>query len=111
MPASIRMVQPELPQSSGCAGATSSLPAPEISTVPSRRTPTPNADKQSNVLWQSAAAEKLSSFVTPPANAPSIAYRCEMDLSPGSRTLPLMFRAGRTTRLLPLVIKVALFLS
>jgi hypothetical protein len=29
-------------------------------------------------------------------------------LSPGSRTLPLMFWAGRTMRLLPSLIKVAL---
>jgi len=47
------------------------------------------------VLAQSAALEKLSRRVVPSAIAPNIAYRWEIDLSPGNRTLPRTFFAGR----------------
>src|SRR5438034_3134973 len=100
IPLSIRIVEPELPQSSDDPGADKRGPHPSIVTLePSRSHFTPSARRQARVLAQSAPVEKFSSRVVPSAMAASIAYRCEMDLSPGRVTCPAIFRAGRTITL------------
>jgi len=47
-----------------------------------------------SVLWQSAAAAKWRNSLAPSASAASMAYRCEMDLSPGGTIPPLSDLAG-----------------
>jgi hypothetical protein len=47
-----------------------------------------------SVLWQSTAAEKWRNSLVPSANPANMAYRCEIDLSPGSSTPPLIALAG-----------------
>src|SRR5271166_4359181 len=98
MPASMRMVDPELPQLSGPAGSHSRGPSPSMVTVPraSCSTVQPRPRTQPRVLAQSAPGAKFSKRERPLASAASIAYRCEIDLSPGTRKLPRMLRAGRT---------------
>jgi hypothetical protein len=56
---------------------------------------TPRREKQSSVLRQSAAAEKCVMSLVPSARAASIAYLCEIDLSPGTSSEPEIVRAGR----------------
>src|SRR5205823_354893 len=98
MPLNMRMVEPEFPQSRGALDACSLAPFPWITTEPLLRShSTPSARKHPRVLAQSAPVEKLSSLVVPSAIAPSMAYRCEIDLSPGKRTDPLTLVAGRIT--------------
>jgi hypothetical protein len=76
MPLNIRMVDPELPQSSGPLGGRSLGPCPGIKTAFSFRcTSTPRAARHSNVLAQSAPVEKFSSLLVPSAIAANIAYR------------------------------------
>src|SRR5205823_9393584 len=58
---------------------------------------TPRLRRQPSVLAQSAPVEKFSNLVVPSAIPPSMAYRCEMDLSPGRRTEPESPLAGRIT--------------
>src|SRR3954464_13398314 len=58
---------------------------------------TPRLRRQPSVLVQSAPVEKFSNLVVPSAIPPSMAYRCEMDLSPGRRTEPESPLAGRIT--------------
>ena len=53
---------------------------------------------QERVEAQSAPVEKLEKREVPSANAPSMAYRWLMDLSPGRRRVPRMLRAGRMMR-------------
>src|SRR5262249_55425408 len=50
--------------------------------------------RHARVLWQSALEEKKWISLSPSAIAPSIAYRCEMDLSPGSWIEPVTALAG-----------------
>jgi len=50
------------------------------------------------VLWQSAAAAKWRNSLAPSARAAIIAYRWEMDLSPGGSTPPESVLAGRMVR-------------
>ncbi len=98
-PASMRIVDPLLPQSSATVGAVRLPPRPSISIFDRLRvTSAPRFSTQLRVLAQSAALEKLSRRVVPSAIAPSIAYRCEMDLSPGKRTLPRTLAAGKICR-------------
>jgi len=103
IPLSIRIVDPEFPQSSGIVGSFSSRPLPTTSTAPSsfgpsaRRQLAPNPAMHPSVLAQSCAAEKFRNRLVPSAIAASIAYRCEIDLSPGIRTDPSTPRAGRMT--------------
>ena len=94
-PASMRIVEPELPASSTLAGARQPSSPPRIVTrAPSRSTLTPSPRRQPSVEAQSAASEKLPMRVSPSAIAPRIAARCEMDLSPGSVNVPRTDRAG-----------------
>jgi hypothetical protein len=96
IPESIRIVDPEFPQSNAVEGALNPPSRPTISKVPfcCFDISQPSARKQRNVLWQSAPVEKFSNREVPLASAASIAYRCEIDLSPGSRIAPTMFFAG-----------------
>jgi hypothetical protein len=57
-------------------------------------TSAPSALIQSSVLWQSAAAAKWRNSLVPSANAANIAYRWEIDLSPGGATPPVRYFAG-----------------
>ncbi len=99
IPAIMRMVEPELPQSrlsfGGCRCS-----RPSISMIPSLflRTSQPSCRTQARVLAQSAPVEKLLSRVVPWAIAASMPYRCEIDLSPGSRRAPITFLTGRTIK-------------
>jgi len=61
-------------------------------------TSAPSAFMQSSVLWQSAAAAKWRNSLAPSARAAIIAYRWEMDLSPGGSTPPESVLAGRMVR-------------
>ena len=54
----------------------------------------PRRERQSRVLRQSAAAENWVISLAPSASAASRAYRCEMDLSPGTSSAPEIVRAG-----------------
>jgi hypothetical protein len=56
----------------------------------------PIAAMQANELSGSAPVEKFVSREVPAANPASIAYRCEIDLSPGNITDPRNPRAGAT---------------
>src|SRR5437764_9354941 len=58
---------------------------------------TPRAFRHASVLAQSAPVEKFSSLVRPSAIVPNMAYRWEMDLSPGTLIDPPKFLAGRIT--------------
>ena len=97
IPAIMRIVDPELPASRVRRVFRSpSRPAPAIRTrSPSMSIFTPRREKQSSVLRQSAAAEKWVISLVPSARDASIAYRWEMDLSPGTSSEPLIVRAGR----------------
>ncbi len=100
-PASIRIVEPELPTSSDPLAARRPVgPSPSTSTArPDPRTSTPNSFRQRRVEAQSAAVEKLPMRVSPSASAPRIASRWERDLSPGSVKRPRKREAGeRRTR-------------
>jgi hypothetical protein len=104
IPESMRIVDPEFPQSKGAAGGRNEPLQPSISTlVPLFFILAPSAPIHARVLAQSAPLEKFSNFVVPLANAASIAYRWEMDLSPRNCKVPAMFRAGLTICSLPLV--------
>jgi hypothetical protein len=70
MPDNMRMVEPELPQSSGAEGAFRHASLPSISPeAPVRLTVQPSASTHPKVLEQSAAVEKFNSFVVPLAIA------------------------------------------
>jgi hypothetical protein len=75
IPASMRIVEPELPQSSGTLGFCNCRPSPSIVTTPcgSRSTLQPSARTQSRVLAQSAPDAKFSKCECPLARAASIA--------------------------------------
>ncbi len=90
------MVVPELPASRARQlPFRPSAPRPAIFTVSfSIFTVAPRALMQSSVLWQSAAAAKWRSSLVPSAIAASMAYRWEMDLSPGGSTPPVRCFAG-----------------
>src|SRR6266568_7430266 len=96
MPLNMRIVEPEFPQSSVALGVCNCSPRPWITTeAPFLSHSTPSARRHPRVLAQSAPVEKFSSLVLPSAIAPSMAYRCEMDLSPGRRMDPEIVFAGR----------------
>ena len=93
-PASRRIVVPELPQSSGRAAARRPF-MPEPRTRPASIS-TPSARRQAAVDATSAPADRPRTWLSPSAIAPSINARCEIDLSPGSRSSPSRRRARRT---------------
>ena len=100
MPESKRMVVPEFSASSARQLLLSPCnPRPVTRTVLSSTfTSAPNAFMQFKVLWQSAAAAKWRNSLVPSARAAIIAYRWEMDLSPGGSTPPESVLAGRMVR-------------
>ena len=71
----MRMVEPELPQSSGWpAGVTRpATPVTSIASLPDRLIFAPRASMQDKVEAQSAPVEKLVKREVPSANAPSMA--------------------------------------
>ncbi len=75
IPDSIRIVEPELPQSRGSSGALSCMPSPSMITAPcsARSTVQPNAPTHPKVLAQSAPGAKLSNRERPLARAASMA--------------------------------------
>jgi serine/threonine-protein kinase RsbW len=97
IPDSSRMVVPELTASTGDEAAQRPpSPRPVITTVAGalRRIVTPRARRHSSVAAQSAPGEYPLITDSPSAIAPSRAYRCEIDLSPGTRTRPAARDAG-----------------
>src|SRR5690606_36990803 len=91
-PANRRMDVPELPISSGCCGAVRPCrPTPCTRTLPScgPSMRTPMARKAFSVDSASSPSRNPLTSVTPSAIAPSMIDRCEMDLSPGTRTVPV----------------------
>jgi hypothetical protein len=95
-PASMRIVDPLLPQLSGWLGSLNPPNlTPAIETRPcSLITGTPNACKQLKVEAQSWLVEKFSNSDVPVAIAARIAARCDIDLSPGSDIEPRILLAG-----------------
>jgi hypothetical protein len=104
-PATSLIVVPEFPQSSVRAGArncgapSSAAPAPSMLTVvaddpPPRSTRTPSPSSTESVDAQSALVAKFRISVRPRASDATMAARCEIDLSPGTRTRPQSLFAG-----------------
>ncbi len=81
---------PELPKSSGPGGWLSPpTPRPSTSQCRSRLDAgAPRAATARAVLITSSASSSPRMRVRPVARAPRISARCEMDLSPGTRTRP-----------------------
>ena len=75
-PLSMRMVEPELPQSSGASDGVTRPATPVTSIAPGPRvvTQAPSWLMQARVEAQSAPVEKLVKREVPAANAPSMAY-------------------------------------
>src|ERR1700731_5239454 len=96
IPANNRIVVPEFPASSARQLLFNPrAPRPVTLTESfSTFTSAPSAFMHASVLWQSTAAEKWRNSLVPSAKPASIAYRCEIDLSPGSSTPPVIALAG-----------------
>ncbi len=96
-PVMSRIAVPELPRSSLPAGADRPL-SPTPCTVSSvalcRSITTPIERKASSVARQSSPARNPEISVVPSAMLPSISARCEIDLSPGTVTVPERAAAG-----------------
>ncbi len=94
---------PELPKSSGAAGsARPPTPTPRMRQAPGpvRSTAAPSAAMTSAVSRASSPSSSPLMRVSPTASVPKIRARCEIDLSPGTRTRPLSGpRAARGQRL------------
>ncbi len=99
MPASSRAVVPELPASSGASGELNPpAPRPITVTMPSERENCPpRRSRHESVDRQSAPGANPLITDRPDAIAARIAYRWEIDLSPGTRIAPVMARDGETT--------------
>ena len=100
-PITSRQPVPELPKSSASAGS-AKPPTPTPSTVqangPVRSTLAPSACMDLAVLSTSSPSSRPEIRVWPTASAPRISARCEIDLSPGTRTLPLSGPLARDSR-------------
>jgi hypothetical protein len=100
-PARSRIDVPELPASSGSADPRRPLqPPPSTSRAPSPDavTCTPRLRRHAAVDATSAPGARPAMDVRPRAIAPSIRYRCEIDLSPGTVSVPASERAGVMVR-------------
>ena len=82
---------PALPKSSGASGSSRQpLPTPWIIHSPPRFSITaPIAFIASPVRMTSSPSSRPVMRVSPEARPPNMKERCEIDLSPGTRTLPL----------------------
>ena len=90
-PSMSRHPVPELPKSRGAAGAAKPpTPTPRTRHSPAagRSTCAPSARNALAVLRTSSPSSKPLIAVSPTASAPMIRARCEIDLSPGTRTRP-----------------------
>src|SRR6185312_16005604 len=90
-PITSRQPVPELPKSSGTGGcANPPTPTPRIDQAnsPVRSTWAPSARIALAVLSTSSPSSRPEIRVSPTESAPRIKARCEIDLSPGTRTLP-----------------------
>ena len=99
IPASSRISVPALPQSIGSPGARSPRrPAPRTTSVvsPSSTTSTPSARTAASVDSVSPERPQPSTRTSPSQRAPTSSARCEIDLSPGTRTWPVSAAAGAT---------------
>ena len=92
-PSISRQPVPELPKSSGSRrrgeAARRRRRGRCHSPAPSRSTRAPSARTALPVLSTSSPSSKPLIRVSPTASAPRISARCEIDLSPGTRTRPL----------------------
>ena len=97
-PASRRMPVPELPTSSGPAGSSILPPVPWMERMPfsSNQERAPKASMALSVFRQSSAWRKPEMVLTPDDMPARRAVRCEMLLSPGTRTLPPVKPPGCT---------------
>ena len=89
---------PELPKSraaSGCAKPLTPTPRTRHSPSPVRSTRLPSARSALPVLRTSSPSSRPEMRVSPTASAPKIKARCEIDLSPGTRTRPASGRERR----------------
>ncbi len=93
-PASRRIVVPELPQSSGPSAARRPF-RPEPCTSEASAC-TPRARRHTAVDFTSAPGERPRRCEVPPASAPRMSARWEIDLSPGRLTSPSSLAALRT---------------
>ena len=104
-PASIRIVEPELPQSSAACGSRNVPAHPPMATPPILAAFDLHAQlsprRSKRAVRHPRRLKNLVRCDVPSAKADSTAYRCEMLLSPGRRRLPSTFRAGITTRVEP----------
>ena len=89
-PASIRNVEPLFPQSSECEGVISFWSPENKSLSFVFSIEMPRAWRHDTVEAQSRAVEKFEISDLFDASAAIRAARCEIDLSPGSRNLPLI---------------------
>ena len=96
-----RIAVPELPMSSACAGCLAGRCSPTPCTRTSLRAGLldAHAERAHRRHGREAvlAFEKAATSVTPSAMPPSMSARCEIDLSPGTRTAPATPVTGWTT--------------
>ena len=90
-PMTRRQPVPELPKSSGFRGAlkpATPTPRTDHAKSPVRSTVAPSACMDFAVLRTSSPSSRPDIRLSPTASAPRIRARCEIDLSPGTRTRP-----------------------
>src|SRR5579859_2658931 len=100
-PMRMRMAVPELPRSSGALGALRPMrprPCTWTRSAAGMSTFTPRARTAARVARQSAPGRNPLMRVSPSAMAPSSSARWEMDLSPGTVSLPLSLPPGATAK-------------
>ena len=100
-PKARRTPVPELPKSSGASGLMRpDTPTPRMRQVPSasRVAEAPSAFIAFAVLRTSSPSSRPFTTVSPMATAPNISARCDMDLSPGTRMVPVRPEALRDCR-------------
>ena len=91
-PSARRTPVPELPKSRSPFGLMRpETPTPWMCQIPSavRSTLAPKACMALAVLTTSSPSRRPEALVSPTATAPNIKERCEIDLSPGTRKMPL----------------------
>ncbi len=100
-PSISRQPVPELPKSRALAGSAkppTPTPCTRHSPAPRRSTCAPSAATALAVLSTSSPSSRPLMRVSPTASAPNISARCEIDLSPGTRTRPFSGPARRAVR-------------